>query len=280
MTPKTNVKALLGQGPLEKATRTLDLTQPAFKQGPPLPPGLFDELYAIPHPWASAGNTDCLQGVPWEEYRLTAESTLLLPGEEQYMRARLAEAGLPWLYRENLDNGILLRIEEVCPYCNNMGGHCPVTPYLPVTRRTWPLRFHKLGTSSLVLFARLGVEGARDFLHVQHVADHLIGQQWIGAWGALTRWISSPDWWALHHRTAPARYLHLGEIVTPEDLDLQRIPTRLLATVASTECADCKGEGVINMAPCPKCLTPAARGRLIDNIQRGDIIRPVHPRKK
>jgi len=253
---------------------------PENKLGPPLPPGLFDELYAIPHPWDGITH-ECYKGLPQHMMERTAESTILLPGEEAYLRSRMAHAGWDWRYREDIDKGVLLRIGERCPYCDNQPGlTCPVFEHMPVLRRCLPLRFARSAESSISVFVGLEFPTGQGFGSIDNVTLHMVGQRWIGAWMMLASVMRTgyDEWWSYLRKTLPARYLHLADIVTPNDLDTRGVPAYKLAEYAHPECPLCSGAGVVAQSKC-SCITPELTKLMFEDVQAADnVFRPKHPK--
>lgn len=244
---------------------------------PALPEVFFDYLYSIPHPWDSASR-ECYKGTPFNTIRASFESTLLLPGEETYLRRRMMVAGIPWRYRDNIEGGVLLRLEETCPYCDNHPGlDCPAFDHLPVMRRCWPLRFLRTGSESISIHLSLHAVSTQGIRSIDAVIDNIIGEQWIGAWMDIARRIVDDEWWSQVNRSLPQGYLHLADLITPYDLDNLGIPRYALKQFANPDCARCEGTGVHGTRPCARCYTNGDLAHLLNAIQSPENV--YRPRK-
>jgi len=253
---------------------------PVTDDRPPIPPELFDELYAIPHPWDSnpVEILGCSKGVAFDTLEADADSVMLLPGEEQYLRKRLQSYGVPWRWREQLQRDTLLRIGEKCPYCEYAEDtECPAISHMPVMRRCYPLRVHRLGKYSLSVFLYTRTPFGKDATDIRAISDHAVAQRWVGAWKALLPFLPN-RWWHQLRASCPAGYLHLADILDPFDLDTAGLPAYFLADRADPNCPACGGSGHLEGDRCRRCFPDSRVAELLHELQRrNNVFYATHP---
>ena len=211
--------------------------------GVPLP--VLDEIYdTIPcdHGCRCPGNTlGCMKTVcdPGDE-NWCAESLILLPGEADYLRKRLANKGIASQnkgieFKFN-ETPLAVELDKRCPY-HNEDNTCEIYADRPIRCRSYPIRCHIVGEKSLAVFVATDCPATRTVEESGHY------RHWVLVWRTLLEYVHK-DWWRIWSRHCPAGYLHINTLLDRSDVERGYLPFELLPPIAKADCQNCSGSGV------------------------------------
>lgn len=226
-----------------------------------IPDSIFDSIYALPTVpacrWSTDVVQDCHKVCEPGPGNVHGENLILLPGEDEYLRKKFKEEGIP--YRWGNMPPVVVRLKEKCPY--HQEGVCSIHDLRPFTCRSYPLRCHKTGSMSLSVFFAIGCPAA--IPSASDLANRPTYRAWVGAWKAILPYLDD-KWWTSFTRACPAGFRHIGDIIDPGE---SGVPLHVISRYANEGCINCDGEGVTDNGIC-SCITDEDQARMVKEFDR------------
>ena len=227
----------------------IPVTVPLPKPPTEVPEAFFEEVASLPVRTTCRGivageEKVCMGAVcdPGTENNHGA-SMFLLPGEEKYLRKRMATAGIPWKWKRRPP--MVVGMQETCPYHDDTKHTCGLSDFMPFVCRSFPVRGQKEAEDSMRIMSaitcafHLGTRAKED--------PHY--NAWITAWNSLIPLVPDP-WWQHFRRFIPQGFVSMFNLIGSKDLAAGRIPVDSLIRYAQTQkackkCVLCEGAAFV-----------------------------------
>lgn len=206
------------------------------------PAQMFSELYGLPtytYCKNTRGSVDNCHSVcePGRTNPARGTSLFLLPGEDVYLRQVFESNSIEWEWK-NKPHAVV-GIDAECPYFKD--GRCRIYRFRPFVCRSYPIRCHKFGEHSLMVYAAQGCRYSK--FSVDEMRGDVHSRVWINAWKAVMPHVLD-TWWRQFHRACPAGYQLVFYFLDTRDIANRIVPDTLTRQYAGKNCKDCNGSGI------------------------------------